>query len=336
MVTAEEVETGSVETNKQDAFDPYLRFVEMPLTAVFYPLGFPLALSTNSPEILQAAHECWSEFHQQFDTPPIQFRIGLIEDGSTVCPPCPNSRAHRGVIVRVADQDNFHVADLVHNDSFAWVTTAAVSHRSYLRYHFLEAVALSHIAASYSAPIHAACVEWNGHGVLLCGESGAGKSSLAFACARAGWTYITDDASFIIHRRDDRQVVGNCHLVRLRPSAAELFAQVGGRPQTRRAEGKPSIELFTSSMPEITTAGACVVDFVVFLNRLSANTHELTPYPKDAARRYMHKHLCGLNDLRRNQVDSFERLLAANTFELHYRDLNWAVERLRLLVQEQE
>jgi hypothetical protein len=306
----------------------------MPLTAVFYPLGFALELTTNSPEILQAARECWGEFRRQFDTPPLQFRIGLLDDGSTECPPTPNSRAQSSMMVRIADQGNFHVADISQGYSFAWITTATVSHPTYLRYHFLEAVALSHIANRYTTAIHAACLESNGHGILLCGDSGAGKSSLAFACARAGWTYITDDASFLLHGRDDRHVVGNCHLIRLRPSAAKLFAEVDGKSHTQRAEGKPSIELLTSTIPEIKTAEASVVDYIVFLNRSSGHSHELVPHSKEAARRYMNRHLCGLEDLRRNQIDSLERLLTAEVFELRYRDLDWAVERLERLVRE--
>jgi hypothetical protein len=334
MLSAEELETANENVNSRKPFDPYLRFVEMPFTAVFYPLGFPLEFSTNSEDILGAAYECWGEFRQQFDTPPLKFRIGLVEDGSKVCPPGPNARAHRGIIVRIADQDNFHVADLAQNDSFAWVTTATVLHRSYLRYHFLEAVALTHIAGCQTAAIHAACVELNGHGVLLCGESGAGKSSLAFACARAGWTYITDDASFLLHGRSDRKVVGNCHLIRLRPSAAELFAEVEGKPQTQRAEGKPSIELFTSSMPEITTAGSAEIDCVIFLNRSTGNRGEFTQFPREEARRYMHQNLCGLDDFRKEQLRSVERLLTADTFKLHYCDLDQAVEQLGRLVRE--
>ncbi len=107
---------------------------------------------------------------------------------------------------------NFYIVDLLQGFSFGWVNAAAISHRNYFRYHFLEAAALAHIVNRHAAPVHAACVERQGRGVLLCGDSGAGKSSLAFACARAGWTYVTDDASFLINGESERRVVGNCHI----------------------------------------------------------------------------------------------------------------------------
>jgi hypothetical protein len=239
-------------------------------------------------------------------------------------------------MVRIADGNNFFVADLAHGFSFAWITMATVSRRSYFRYHFLESAALSHIANRHTAPIHAACVEFNGSGVMLCGDSGAGKSSLSFGCARAGWSYITDDASFVLQGRDDRKVVGNCHMVRLRPSAVELFPEVAGKPAAPRAGGKPSIELLTAMMPGIATAPSSKVDYIVFLNRKDADVQELVQFPKESARRYMYRHLCGLEELRSNQVGSVDRLLTAKIFELRYRDLNWAINRLERLVREKE
>jgi hypothetical protein len=318
-----------------ERFDPYLQFVEMPLSAVFYPLGFPVRVSSNSAEILEAAEESWGDFRQAVDMPPIYLKLGVVEGGEKECPPVPVSRAHQNIMMRIADAANFYVVDLLQGFSFGWVNAASMSHKSYLRYHFLEAAALTHIANRYTAPVHAACVAWQGRGVLLCGDSGAGKSSLAFACARAGATYVSDDASFVLHGENGRRVTGNCHMVRLRPSAAELFEEVAGRPITPRLVGKPSIEMPLATMPGIRQAPSCDVEYIVFLNRKDSYPQELVPFPLDVARGYVHKHLCGMDSLREAQLTSVERLLTARIFELRYRDLDWAIERLERLVQEQ-
>lgn len=42
--------------------------------------------------------------------------------------------------------------------------------------------------------LHAAGVSWNGHGFLLAGNSGCGKTTLTCALARSGWQYLSDDA----------------------------------------------------------------------------------------------------------------------------------------------
>lgn len=213
-----------------ERFDPYLQFVEMPFSRIFYPLGFPVRVVSNRVEVLEASEESWGDFRQTVDMPPILIKLGVMEGGDAECPPPPMSRAHENVMARIANPENFYIVDLLQGFSFGWISAAVLSHRSYLRYHFLEAAALTHIANRHSAPVHAACVEWQGRGLMLCGESGAGKSSLAFASARAGWTYVTDDASFLLHDEGGRRVHGNCHMVRMRPSAAELFDEVSGRP----------------------------------------------------------------------------------------------------------
>jgi hypothetical protein len=40
-----------------------------------------------------------------------------------------------------------------------------------------------------------------------------GKSTWAYACTKAGWTYVADDGSFLVHEQDDYLVAGNCHQI---------------------------------------------------------------------------------------------------------------------------
>jgi len=46
-------------------------------------------------------------------------------------------------------------------------------------------------------PIHAAGMALNGRAVLIVGQSGAGKSSIAMNCVRQGWDYLGDDAVIV-------------------------------------------------------------------------------------------------------------------------------------------
>jgi hypothetical protein len=334
MSITEKLESARCGVVSKVGFDPYLYHAEMPLTAVYYPLGFPLELATNSKDVLDAASESWGFFRPQFDTPPLRLNIGVLEDESTACPSAPVPRSQLGLMVQVADRSNFYVSDFSHGFMFGWIGTAARSHKGYLRYHFLESAALFQIANRFTVAIHAGCVALDGQGVLLCGESGAGKSSLSFACARAGWTYITDDGSFLLRGRDDRLVTGNCHIVRFRPSASELFYEAVGQPISPHASGKPSIEIQTSEIGGIAGAPSTNISYLVFLNRSNAINQELIRYPKESARRYVQKHLSDLEELRDRQITLVENLLEVECVELRYHDLNWAIERLEHLVRE--
>ncbi len=213
-----------LEAEQESISDPLLCRVEMPLRATFYPLGFAVEIATNSHDVLDAARESWGRFRAvAFPEPPLQITIGVLEGESSICPRTPICRAQRNLLSIIADADNFSVCDLDKQFAFAWLTEAAVEHRSYLRYHFLEAAAMVLLASSYATPLHAACVSYGGQGFLLCGDSGAGKTSLAYACARAGWTYTSDDAAYLVHGREDCLAVGNPYQIRFRPSAVQLF-----------------------------------------------------------------------------------------------------------------
>lgn len=315
-------------------FDPYLYRIEMPHSATYFPLGFPVRLETNSVAVLAAAEESWGRCKQQFEIEPIRLRVGLKEDGPNLCPDTLTPRAYGPLMVGIADAGTFFVADLLRDACFAWITPGALANRHYLRHHVLEAAVLSHIANRYCAPVHAACVARYGRGVMLCGDSGAGKSTLAFACGRAGWTYISDDASFLVHGRGDRQAVGNCHSIRLRPEAAAFFDEVKGRPLTPRMQGKPSIEIATHELGWKNAAVETQVDYLVFLNRRCGDEQELRAHSKEIARSYLCQHLNWDEELRRDQLASVERMLSADVYELRYHDLDWAIGRLERMVRE--
>jgi len=210
---------------------------------------------------------------------------------------------------------------------------AAVEAPLYLRYFFLEAAALAMVSVLRALPVHAACVAYQNHGMLLCGDSGAGKSSLAFACARSGWTYVSDDASYIPLNRSDRLVVGNSHQIRFRPSGASIFPELEGRPITPRAAGKPSIEIPITDFPEIVASDSSEVHFIIRLNREEGRCQELVRVPSGSLASAFHRDLipatAGVGSTQENAI---RRLLEAETYELRYTDLDWAVERLQQLV----
>jgi hypothetical protein len=56
------------------------------------------------------------------------------------------------------------------------------------------------------AYVHAASVEWQGHGILFAGAGGSGKTSLSFlACARLGARFLSDDTT-VVRPMDDGSI----------------------------------------------------------------------------------------------------------------------------------
>jgi hypothetical protein len=333
MLSIEDLESACNASQRVEAPRHAVEPPELPFRGTFYPFGFPALVTTNSGGVLKHYEELWGSFTKQHDTEPIRVDVQVVETKDTECPPEPTYRYMRPLMMCIADAHNYSVIDLECCQTNIVISRATLRHRRYAQY-FLMGTAACCIAARYTTPVHAACVALDGRGVLLCGDSGAGKSTLSYACARAGWTYVSDDGSFLLNGGTKRLVTGDCHKVRFRPSAAELFPEVAGLEVTPRAAGKPSIELPTTHMTHITRAQTTRVDFIVFLNRRTGSPAQLVPYRRDVARHFMRQVLYGPAELLAVQYRAIERLLTADIFELRYTDLNWAVDRLRVLVRE--
>ena len=311
--------------------NPVLSNVELPLRATFFPLGFPVEIATNSAAVLAAAEQSWRLFRPQFDYAPLRFELGVAEDELETgdLPPAPVCRVRDHLLTNVADSRNFIACDLKHGFAFGWVTRATVDSPLYLRYHFLETAVLAMLTTLRATALHAACVAPYGRGMLLCGDSGAGKSSLAFAGARSGWTYISDDASYLPLDRKDRLVVGNSHQIRFRDSGVQLFPELEGRSITPRATGKPSIEVSTLEFPELITSDSARVEYIVFLNRRNAAIPGLHSFSRESALRWFLQ-ASVLSAGAASEV-AVQNLVGVELFELRYTDLDWAVERLEHL-----
>jgi hypothetical protein len=306
---------------------------DLDLKKIFYPYGFPVEVKTNSSEVLDILEPLWGRFEQAHDTVPISAEMYVVQSDSMECPPLPDYRITSSLFITIADRDNYSIIDMEHSTAQVFLSSAALRHKLYAGYYFLTSP-ISCIATRYTTPVHAGCVALDGRGVLLCGDSGAGKSTLSYACARSGWTYICDDGSFVLNSRTDRIASGNCYQVRFRPSAADHFPEIEGLKMMPRAAGKPSVEMHTSMIPELNCAQTTQVDFIVFLNRRAEGRATLAPCRKEVARQYIQQLLYGSEKILGPQHETIERLLAAEVFELRYRDLGWAVSRLQRMVRE--
>ena len=311
--------------------DPLLTGIPLDLSGRFYPYGFPAIVRSNSPQVLNAARESWGGLERRASAPAMEIRCLVTAGGAQRLPPAPTVRAQRHLLVGVADASNFWTCDMPRGFASAWVTERVAADTGYLRYHVVEAMAYALMDSLHTIALHAACVAFGGHGVLLAGESGAGKSSLAYACARRGWTYVSDDASCLLRPGSGRVVLGDSRRFRFRATAGALFPEFRDFRQTARPRGKPTIEVRTDSLPAIHTACESSVDSIVFLNRRegSEGRAEISSYPSQKAREYLASSPWP-SDLpgEEQRASTVERLLGAAIYEMRYSDLDAAVEAL--------
>jgi hypothetical protein len=246
-------------------FDPLLCDLDLAFAGTFYPAGFPLHLATNSRDVMDAAAESSSLFPHLSDTPPMEFRVLVEPAGELSAEPRFRKQGH--ILAVVSDAYNFATGDCEALSATFHLSAATAADHASLRWFYLEALAYMLLTQRYVLSLHAACVARDGEGILICGKSAAGKSTLSFAAARAGFTYVADDRTWLVLNSTDPVAVGKPHQVRFRQDAAKHFPEVAGHLASLRPNGKRSIELPTSLFPALHTAGRCPVRRLVFPNR---------------------------------------------------------------------
>jgi len=312
--------------------DPLLHRAPLPYVGRYYPYGFPVDVASDMREVLDAAHESFGAYAPRFDRPPIRVHI-LTSEGSRVRPPAPVLRGQRHLLMWVADRENFSVCDYTQRFGYCCVTRATVADRIFFRWHFVDAVVTTLLELNYFIALHAACVAWEGAGVLLYGESGVGKSTLSYACARRAWTYVSDDASSVV-LEGGRTVIGEPHHFRFRAEAPDLFPELRGHTVGRQLDNKPTIEVFTADLP-IRTAPECRLEHIVFLDRRPGIRASLARIGREEAVERLQEDMAAFDPaLDRRRSEAVEAIAEAPAFELRYSDYEEAVRLMEQIVRE--
>jgi hypothetical protein len=311
--------------------DPLQYEVPLPLKVELYPMGYPVRIETNSMDVVRAADEVWGLFPCLHQTAPVQVRLIIAESDRPAERLVPSYRGQGHLIAYTMGSDAYAIADIATGFVFGWFTPASVADRSWFRYYFLEPLVYLALESLYCLPVHAAAVARGGRALLLCGDSGAGKTCLAYACARRGWTYLSDDAPVIHREREELVATGRPHQVRFRSSASALFQELAQFPAAERPNGKPDIEVDSAAIG-LSIALEAPIAGLVFLNRYNAHCPaSLHPQPQSDALDYLEQVICFGDERARSDMRSCAaRLVKLPLLELRYSAFDDAEERLRL------
>jgi hypothetical protein len=305
--------------------DPLSIDTDLPLNGVFHPAGFLLRLATNSQDVLDAAGEAWGHcLEQRRPGEALDFRVVVTEDGAVSGMPVHRAQGHLYSVV--ADADNFASLDLERLRASVFVSRKTAAEHMILRWCFVESLAYMLLAQRHVVPVHAACVARDGRALLLAAHSMSGKSTLAYACARAGWEYLSDDAVLLLP--GSRTVIGPQRQFRFRPDAARLFPELAGFTARVRPNGKPAIEVAVSELPRVRAVESAGVHGIVLLDR-GAGAPGLEPVaPEEVLERMladMPSYGPAVNAMHEGAV---RRLAEAPAFRLRYSALDEAIARL--------
>ena len=107
--------------------------------------------------------------------------------------------------------------------------------------------------------LHAGCVFINGAGILICGGSGHGKSTLTYALARDGFSYMSDDAVFLKANGENPSIFSFPEKLKLDSSSCSFFSEFSELPEIK---GKVEISIKDSNISDVVIDGE--PQFIIF------------------------------------------------------------------------
>lgn len=215
----------------------------------------------------------------------------LVDESFEESPPWaePIFRGQRDLFYVSVGRQNTAVANLDRNYAAGYVSPEMARDTSYFRrvfVDFLVLTVLTHGASAKYSYVHASAVSREGHGVLLNGPSRSGKSTIALACARRGFSIVSDDVVYLTGGSDGLHAWGRPWQLRLLPDSLRFFPEL--EYCTRSSDDCVEIEV-ESVLPGRTSA-QCRPAALLFLERAGGQT-SLEPVSEDDALRRLSQDL---------------------------------------------
>jgi hypothetical protein len=148
------------------------------------------------------------------------------------------------------------------------------------RYELIEfAVFTLAVRVQQLASLHGACVGMHGRGVLLMGNSGAGKSTVALQCLLEGFEFLSEDSVFVAP--ESMRATGVANFLHVRADslrwvqAARDLAYIRSSPTIRRRSGVAKLEVDLRHGGYKLAGSPLKIEAIVFLSARKAGGQPL-------------------------------------------------------------
>jgi hypothetical protein len=215
--------------------DPYGEGSPVPVRKAVNLLGGRFRFESNSKELLALVDEAYAGLPSHlFSSKPKTFRVKLMLTPAPARPirrtarrknPPPVSMLHgAGFLGSATPSSTFVVLCPRERTGLVSVSAEMLRFPYHLRYEMIEfAVFTLACRAQGLVPLHAACVGLDGHGILLMGASGAGKSTVALQCLLEGFDFLSEDSVFVAPK--SMRATGAANFLHVRADSLQWLRQ---------------------------------------------------------------------------------------------------------------
>lgn len=296
--------------------------VSTPLTGQYWAAGVQLQITTNFEPILNAAKRAFEEaIPSRHDrTQEIRLRF-WVEDApqSGLAKSKPYFRGLDHLVFAGFDGRNSILINLQSQFGIGRFTPDIASDAKFWETILFPALLTILGPSAGLTPLHCACVAWKGSGLLLAGESGAGKSSLSLALAQSGFDFLSDDRTLIGEHQGRLLAWGASREMKQRIGSITQFPFLSHIEPNDAFKRADELRFDARKISGVRHIRCCEPRWLIFLERQSRPAFSLTSMPpEEAASRLesqLHRETAGVREKQRWSV---KNLVATECYRLRY------------------
>ena len=248
----------------------------LPFRRDFLIAGRRCHLSTNSHDILRVV-ECCLPTRKQSDAQSFEMKIIVDVSLATTAEHPAYFRGLRHLVFASLPPRSFVTYDLLRRRVHGVLSTAAACDDSFWN-SLLLPITLGVLGTNIGvAPLHCACLERDGRGLLVAGVSGAGKSTLAAALAQRGFAFISDDWTYVSKEQSTLVAHGLSSPIKLLPDTVRFFPELCQFSPGRTLNEEVAYEISPTHLPGFAVKNIAHPKSILFLERTSTPGCHMIP-----------------------------------------------------------
>jgi hypothetical protein len=247
--------------------------------------GAACDLRTNSSELARSL--------ERLSIPSVDhglsgFSVRIAADESSYAEAAiPHFRGLHHVVTASFGMSNVFVFDILRRTLSARVSTAVARDERFWKEKLIPFTLGVLGCAIGLVPVHCACLESDGDGLLIAGVSGAGKSTLSVALSQEGFNYVSDDWTHISLSRGAIVAHGTSAPVKLLPDALKHFQNLQGHSLQTSMNGELAYEIDIAEAFGAQVEHECEPRWLVFLERMQLAGSEFLPMSPTETRSHL-------------------------------------------------
>lgn len=258
--------------------------LQLPLLARFVVAGAIWELSTNSQEILAIMHDVFQSNENDF--PPPDLQLGFFVDFALTEPAMqirPHFRALEHLYYGTYGPGDSMLVDQLHRRVVGAFSLATVRDAGYWKRVILPCLVGISSSCVGVTPVHCACVVKNQRGLLIHGDSGAGKSTLALTLSLNGFSYVSDDCTYISSSDSGLQCWGSSAPLKLLPEGVAFFPSLSKVSPRRSLNDELAFEVDPTHVFGVKRSLSCHPQWLLFIERTRELKADFIPIHREEA-----------------------------------------------------